>query len=211
MIFMRPDVQWFARFPPFKMLDQTHQMWLPTRTPWGGIPAALIVCPKGLCENWAHFWQRLRNGTIVSEMKAKNLLIKRNCLMSEMLEYFFWKAHNVKFGWFSITFAITCTHTLCKNGDQCYLGVSICEPGQRFKYDGHLSWFEATLAQKNAVRIRKNGWKKQEFEYRCYITPEIIRKYRADYERTGIRKMLPIAPDANALHPEPPWSPIDGL
>ncbi len=135
MIFMRPDVQWFAPFPPLKLLDSKHQMWLPTRTPWGGIPASLIVCPRGLCDNWGNWWDRIRDGTIVDVMTKKNMWNKRNCLMSEMLEYAFWKAAEVPFGWFSVVHAIVCAQTLCKNGDQCYLGKSICTPGQKFKYD----------------------------------------------------------------------------
>lgn len=71
------------------------------------------------------------------------------------------------------------------------------------------SWFEATLATKNAVRIRRDGWKESEMRYNTYITTEIIRKYRQDFKRTQIHKPLPIAADANALHPPPPWTPLD--
>jgi|JI10StandDraft_1071094.scaffolds.fasta_scaffold241612_2 hypothetical protein len=101
MIFMRPDVQWFAPFPKLSLLDAKHQIWLPTRTPWGGIPASLVVCPRGLCENWAHWWPRLRNGTLVDVMTKKNVLTPRNCLMSEMFEYAAWNALEVPFGWFA--------------------------------------------------------------------------------------------------------------
>ena len=72
MIFMRPDVEWFAPFPPLELLDAKHQIWLPTRTPWGGIPASLIVCPRGLCQHWASWWHKLRNGTIVDELEKAN-------------------------------------------------------------------------------------------------------------------------------------------
>ena len=130
--------------------------------------------------------------------------------MSEMLEYAYWKVHKVPFGWFSMIHAIRCTHTLCKNGDQCYLGKSICAPGQKYKYDGQESWFEATLAQKNAIRIRRDGWTEKEFRYNCFINDEIIKQFRRDFRATGVRKMLPLHPDANALHPPPPWSPVDG-
>ena len=210
MMYMRPDVQWFAPFPPMERLDAQHQIWLPTRTPWGGIPASCILCPRGLCHHWAAWWELIRNGTLVETLEAAGEWKQRNCLASEMLEWSYWKARQVPFGWFSVVYAVVCTHTLCKNGDQCYLGKSICAPGQKFKYDGQESWFEATLAQKNAVRIRKQGWTDKEFTYNCHTTVEIIKQFRRDFRRTGIRKMMPLEPDANALHPEPPWSPVDG-
>ena len=210
MIYMRPDVEWFAPFPPPEMLDSKYQMWIPTRTPWGGIPASLIVCPRGLCEHWSSWWNKLRNGTIVEELQAANQWTQRNCMASEMLEHAYWKAHNVPFGWFSAVYTIVCTHTLCKNGDQCYLGRSICEKNQKYKYDGQVSWFEATLARKNAARIRRDGWTPKELTYNCHTTVEDIKAFRREFKKTGIEKMMPLHPDANAFHPEPPWSPVDG-
>jgi hypothetical protein len=209
MVFMRPDVEWFAPFPPLSLLDTKKQVWLPTRTPWGGIPASLIVCPRGLCQHWALLWDHLRDGIIVDAMAKKNVWTKRNCLMSEMLEYAYWKAAEVPFGWFSVVHAIVCAKTLCLNGDQCYLGKSICSPGQKYKYDEQESWFEATVAKKNSNRIKKDGWKESEMRYNCYITTEIIRQFRRDFKRTGQRVPLPWKYDANALHPEPPWTPLD--
>lgn len=210
MVYMRPDVEWFAPFPPLEKLDAKHQIWFPTRTPWGGVPASCTVCPRGLCQHWAAWWEKLRNGTIVEELKAKGSWVKRNCLASEMLEWSYLKAHEVPFGWFSVVYAVVCTHTLCKNGDQCYLGKSICNPGQKYKYDGQEAWFEATLAKKNAIRIRRDGWTEKEFRYNCFITVEDIKQFRREFRATGVHKMMPLHPDANALHPEPPWSPVDG-
>jgi hypothetical protein len=114
MVFMRPDVQWFAPFPKLELLDMKYQMWIPTRTPWGGIPASLIVCPRGLCENWARWWSRLRDGSLIEKMTKENAFSKRNCLMSEMFEYAAWKALKVPFGWFSVVHAIVCTRVTKK-------------------------------------------------------------------------------------------------
>ncbi len=109
MIFMRPDVEWFAPFPKLDLLDKKYQIWLPTRTPWGGIPASLVVCPKGLCQHWGQWWPRLRDGSLVEVMSKKNVLTNRNCLMSEMFEYAAWKAMEVPFGWFTVVHALVCT------------------------------------------------------------------------------------------------------
>ena len=129
--------------------------------------------------------------------------------MAEVLLYEYLASLRVSYGWFSIVFAVVCQPSACAAGDQCYAGKNVCAEGQRYKYVGMHQWFEAELALHNARRIANKAWTPAEMAYRTEITPAFIKAYRERYRKTGVPEMLPMSPDINALHPPPPWSPLD--
>ncbi len=112
---------------------------------------------------------------------------------------------NLKIGWFSVVHAILCAKHLCTKGDQCFAGKSICLPGVRYKYDrGNIDWFEKDVASRNAARIRRSGWTNAEMQYNGYLTRGNIR----EHWNRGI-SMPANWGKYNALHPAPPFTPLD--
>lgn len=41
------DMEVFAPLPPLSLFTKQYDLYFPTRTPWGGVPASMVVCPRG--------------------------------------------------------------------------------------------------------------------------------------------------------------------
>ena len=190
---------------PFEMLDP-HKLYFSTRTPWGGVPAGHVICPRAQCSHWGNLFSLLMNGTMVDTMAAAKKLTPQSCRMSEMFEFHYLKAAKVAIGWFSSFGALVCVPNLCKEGDQCHKGKSLCKPGQKYKYSGAVHWSELRIAQLNAQRIAKHGWNETELSYRSPFTRANIRPH---WDKRTLHEPLKKWGQFNATHPAPPFTPLD--
>jgi hypothetical protein len=205
MTFLRPDTEFFVSHPPFEKLSK-EKLWFPTRTPWGGVPAGFVVCPREKCGHWGMLFELIKNGTMVNTLSAKQMLTPRNCALSEIFEFNYYAAKNVEIGFFSAAYALVCAKNLCTHGDQCHKGKSVCKVGQKYKYDGPANWYETSVARRNARRIKEKGWRDVELTYNCPYNRGNLRPF---YDRGTIAEAFAKWGDYNALHPAPPFTPLD--